>query len=530
PAPITLAATGVSNTIATLNATVAPNGRGARAWFEWGPGARWLYEAPAIMPGTPDPTGELPLQFFGLPVSANLTGLVPGVTYHARIVVSNEWGVVRGREIIFGSPAIRLSGGARVTLDCNAAYNERGAEILAAPIALAAGGYHTVARKQDGTAFAWGYDVYGQTDVPWAVADVVGVGAAATRSAAVRADGRVLVWGNNSGGLTNVPVSISNCTAVALGSAHALVLRVDGSLAGWGNNGFGQLKFPADNSGFTALAAGNYHNVALRTNGSVTAWGRNSSGQTNVPVAATNGVAVAAGFNHSLALRADRTVVAWGENTYGQATVPSNLTDVVAIAAGGYHSLALRNDGTVVRWGYASGGLAPIPASVTNVISLAAGSYFDLAVRGDGSLVGWGQHNFGQTDVLPELARLNLPVTVSGAVNSAVPGSYELNYSVTNALGGVGSATRTVMVACAARTAAHVDVRARTEKAPAGFSLGFTNEPGKSFTVLGSSDLAQPVTEWVEVGVATEIAPGEYQFTVEAAADAPPRFYRVRSP
>ena len=90
--------------------------------------------------------------------------------------------------------------------------------------------------------------------------------------------------------------------------------------------------------------------------------------------------------------------------------------------------------------------------------------------------------------------------------------------------------TRTVMVACAARTASHVDVRARTEKAPAGFSLGFTNEPGKSFTVLGSSDLAQPVTEWVEVGVATEIAPGEYQFTVEATADAPPRFYRVRSP
>ncbi len=62
------------------------------------------------------------------------------------------------------------------------------------------------------------------------------------------------------------------------------------------------------------------------------------------------------------------------------------------------------------------------------------------------------------------------------------------------------------------------------------FQFSFSNNtPGASFTVLTSTNLLLPLTNWTVVGTATNIVPGLFQFTT-TITNGPQRFYRVRSP
>jgi len=60
--------------------------------------------------------------------------------------------------------------------------------------------------------------------------------------------------------------------------------------------------------------------------------------------------------------------------------------------------------------------------------------------------------------------------------------------------------------------------------------LGFSNVSGAPFTVLGARDPSLPLSDWVALGLATEIFPGQFQFTDTQATNYSNRFYRVRSP
>ncbi len=60
--------------------------------------------------------------------------------------------------------------------------------------------------------------------------------------------------------------------------------------------------------------------------------------------------------------------------------------------------------------------------------------------------------------------------------------------------------------------------------------FGFTGPAQATFTVLGSADVSRPLNQWSILGAATEISPGRFQFIDPQGADAPLRFYRVRSP
>jgi hypothetical protein len=59
--------------------------------------------------------------------------------------------------------------------------------------------------------------------------------------------------------------------------------------------------------------------------------------------------------------------------------------------------------------------------------------------------------------------------------------------------------------------------------------FGFSNAPGRAFTILAADDLATAIGYWNVLGPAAEIAPGEYQFIDATAAFAAVRFYRVRA-
>lgn len=60
--------------------------------------------------------------------------------------------------------------------------------------------------------------------------------------------------------------------------------------------------------------------------------------------------------------------------------------------------------------------------------------------------------------------------------------------------------------------------------------LTFSNLYSVRFTILASTNVTLATTNWTTLGVATEIAPGEYQYVDTQTAANKQRFYRVRSP
>jgi hypothetical protein len=62
------------------------------------------------------------------------------------------------------------------------------------------------------------------------------------------------------------------------------------------------------------------------------------------------------------------------------------------------------------------------------------------------------------------------------------------------------------------------------------FQFTFGNTPGVSFTALGTTNLALPMSNWTVLGGVTEVSPGQFEFTDLQVPSNPQRFYRVTSP
>ena len=62
------------------------------------------------------------------------------------------------------------------------------------------------------------------------------------------------------------------------------------------------------------------------------------------------------------------------------------------------------------------------------------------------------------------------------------------------------------------------------------FQMSFTNVSGLPFTVLGTTNLGLPLSNWDVLGAPIESPPGQYQFTDSQTTNSRSRFYRIRSP
>jgi alpha-tubulin suppressor-like RCC1 family protein len=370
------------------------------------------------------------------------------------------------------------------------AVSPNGLGVFPGARAIVSGYYHTLVLKTDGTVYGFGYNIEGelgdgttshrsvavQTRGPGGVGvleDVLFIAAGGYHSVALKEDGTVWAWGWNANGQLgdgtqtnrNTPVQVmglggngflTNIVAIAAGSAHTLALRRDGRVFGWGANSYGGLgnvtgsgsTYPTEmvNENGTgplgaiiSIAAGDYHSLMLGANGRVFATGYNVSGQlgdnttTNRsrPVrvvgpggsgALTDVVSIAAGGQFSLGLKFDGTVFAWGQNSYGQlgdntttdrhAPVPvvgpggaGTLANVATVAAGRNHALAVKFDGTVWAWGLNDNGQlgdntgvnrpAPVQAKgpegngfLESIFSVSAGNSHSVAINGEGILQG----------------------------------------------------------------------------------------------------------------------------------------------
>lgn len=92
PLIATLAATSVTGISATLNGTVNPNGFATDYYFAWGTTTSYGNVTSTVSAGS----GAT-----DIPVNAGIAGLIPGTTYHYRIVASNSEGTSNGSDITF---------------------------------------------------------------------------------------------------------------------------------------------------------------------------------------------------------------------------------------------------------------------------------------------------------------------------------------------------------------------------------------------------------------------------------------------
>lgn len=241
-----------------------------------------------------------------------------------------------------------------------------------------------------GTVKAWGNNEFGQTSVPISLERVQALAAGVWHTLARRLDGSVVGWGLNSAGQCEIPAELGEITALAGGGLHSLALRSNGEVVGWGSDAYGQASPPLQDLPATAIAAGGSHSLALLVDGTVIAWGANESGQTRVPAGLRDVVAISAGRFHSVALRADGTVVAWGDNRLGQTTVPTNLPPIAAIAAGFGHTAAVTRSGNVVCWGNNVDGQCDVPAGLSGITAVLVGNNVTIARDATGRFTVWG--------------------------------------------------------------------------------------------------------------------------------------------
>jgi hypothetical protein len=331
-------------------------------------------------------TGRMPMSYqwrfegnpiLGASASSYAVYAQPSANGHYSVVVTNSDGLA------FSSNALLTVLPAGVWGDNSFGQLDLPAD-LTSVVAIAAGAYHNLALRADGTVRAWGCDDQGQCDLPPTLHDAIAIAAGGFHSLAISANNTVVAWGANDSGQGTVPASLRGVVAIAAGTWHSLALRSDGTVVGWGDNTWRQVSIPANLNNVIAIAASGNHSLALKQDGTVVAWGDNTNaqgqfaGQSIVPPGLTNVTAIAAGAYFSLAVRSSGTVAAWGDNRQGQCTLPTGLSNVVAVAGGYGHSLALQSSGVVVAWGADWNGQCGIPPVCSNVFAIAAGAYHTL--------------------------------------------------------------------------------------------------------------------------------------------------------
>ncbi len=166
-----------------------------------------------------------------------------------------------------------------VVMDYNNEFGQCNVDCWKDIIAVAAGYYHTVGLKADGTVVAVGLNGDCVCDVSdWK--DIVTIAAGYSHTVGLKADGTVVAVGENEHGQCNVE-RWKDIVAIAAGFNHTVGLKADGTVVAVGWNEYGQ----CDVSGWKdiiAIAAGGKHTVGLKADGTVVAVGWDEDGQCDV--------------------------------------------------------------------------------------------------------------------------------------------------------------------------------------------------------------------------------------------------------
>jgi alpha-tubulin suppressor-like RCC1 family protein len=278
---------------------------------------------------------------------------------------------------------------------------------------VAGGSSHTVALREDGSLWAWGWNSVGQLGDGSTIDSLtpslinnselfVSIDAGGRTSYALRDDGTLLSFGSGflgqlGNGLdvnSSTPVIVQGgpYTAVSAGGQFAIALKSDGTLWSWGigdigalgrlgisgssNPNPGQIGLESD---WIDIRAGGNAASALKSDGSLWSWGQNWHGEIGIgsiqppgqldgvlePMqngAAMNWTGLFRGDSVFFAVQDDMTLWAAGRNEWGTLGLGFTGTDepnLVRVGAengwqsgcASNHTLALKTDGTLWAWG-----------------------------------------------------------------------------------------------------------------------------------------------------------------------------------
>ena len=269
----------------------------------------------------------------------------------------------------------------------------------------------TTAIRSDGTLWAWGANDYRQLGDPAlslsGATNPVRIGSESNwskvscgylHSEAIRNDGTLWAWGYNVSGQLGDGSSLDRSSPLQIGSAtwtsvvcgyrYTVAVRSDGTLWGWGDNSSGQLgdgtrtqrTSPVQSGSSTnwaSVACGNTHTLAIKNDHTLWGSGWNQAGElgagTNVQSyaglvrigSATNWNTVGCGSSHTMAINSNGTLWTTGDNSNGQLGNGTNtnlmnpvpigpMNECIAAASGQFHAAAVKRDGTLWTWGYKS--------------------------------------------------------------------------------------------------------------------------------------------------------------------------------
>lgn len=450
PGATTLAASAITDTGARLHAEIRPNQSTTQVWFEYGRNLAYGTKTAAV-PATTDGNG---VQSVALPVG----DLVPGTTYHFRVIATNAGGTVAGQDATFTTTTQAILAGLSVSEGSLTPAFGSAIRRFSVTVPATTTGIGVTAQPADpaaevtinGTA-GTSSDISltsGVNTVPITVTSADGGTSITYQLTVTRLPDSLRLSSHDDNALTAPAFDPAGKT---LELALDFMPETGKSIALVRQTGISRMR-----SAFDYLPQGaeiilgygsrlfpyvvNYHGgdgndlVLEWANTRLAGWGLNTSGQLGDATTSTRSspvwvnppgvldgrtvVQVATGSAHTMALCADGTLATWGDNGAGQLGIGESVgfvnkatpvdvsgalagKSVVAIAASFGRGLLLCDDGTLVGLGLDSN---DSPATITEtgdlqgreVVAISGGQGHFLALCSDGSVAAWGDNSLGQ--------------------------------------------------------------------------------------------------------------------------------------
>ena len=469
PGVTTLAASGITSSNAMLNGTVNPNEAATSAYFRYGLTTNY---------GSYSATNELAATNATLAVSSLISSLSPGETYYFQLVASNSVGVTWGSDLTFitlALPAVTTLAASGIT-SSNATLNGTVNPNEAATSAYFRYGLTT------------NYGSYSATNALAATNETLSVSN--------------LIGGLSPGTSYYFQLLASNSVGLSPGidktfitSAEAPTATTLGATSITGTNA--TLNGRVNPNGAASTA---YFRFGLTTNyGSYSA--TNALAATNVTLSLSNmasSLTPATSYHFQLVASNSLGASLGGDLTFTTTEEAPTATTLPAIDITATNALL---NGTVDPNGAATS------------------AYFRYGLT----------TNYGSYSATNSLAATFANLSVSNLVSGLTPGTaYHFRLVASN---NAGTATGSdLMFTNSAAQAVSFSLNDSIKLAGGAFQFSFTNLSGLGFTVLGTTNLAQPLTSWTVLGAPVESPPGHYQFTDPQATNKAASYYSVRSP